>query len=323
MKSLLLVSCIASASLLVGCGSGEGTGDDDVTVDGSVTPQPDGGQVVVPMGEKITLSASTATIPAGAEEEWCEVVELPNTDAIKVHHIKLSIDEGVSHHAIVQLITPGSLWAQATVGQKFKGGGCSIPGSAVPILIGTQKPVIEFQFPDDVYYPVGAKQRLLFNYHYINLNSTAQPVNMKLELWHNDVARNVKAGSLFYNWTDFAAIGAGEMRTQRKDCAPFAAAQTVMTLNGHTHKLGMRFEGFKVHGGVDEKIYDNTDWDNPKYQIYTPPLQLAAGDSLSFSCTWMNTTGSPVSFGVMAKDEMCILGGYIYPTDRLTVECGR
>ena len=93
MKSLLLVSCFASASLLVGCGSGEGTGDDDVTVDGSVTPQPDGGQVVVPQGEKITLSASTATIPAGAEEEWCEVVELPNADAIKVHHITIALQK--------------------------------------------------------------------------------------------------------------------------------------------------------------------------------------------------------------------------------------
>jgi len=322
MNKLSLWGCVASVSLAIGCGSsGANGGDDGGNIDSGSNPPIDA--AVVPTGEKIEITNRPASIPAGAEEEWCEVVELPATTDVKVHHIRLTIDEGVSHHAIVQLITPGSPWAAAPVGMKIKGGGCSIPGSAVPILIGTQKPVLEFNFPSDVYYPVPARQKLLFNYHYVNIAGAAQPVNMKLELWHNDGPRNVKAGSLFYNWTSFPAIGTGETKTARKDCAPFPNGATVITLNGHQHKMGTKFVAYKVSGGVDTKVYENTDWDNPKYQVYAPPMQLAPGESLSFECTWQNTGGAPVSFGVMAKDEMCILGGYIFPTDTLTVECGR
>jgi Copper type II ascorbate-dependent monooxygenase, C-terminal domain len=320
-----LILCFASVSVLgLGCGSGGGGGGGDDDVDsGMQQPQIDGAVVVQPKGEMLTMAAGTAMIPAGAEEEWCEVVALPSNVDIKVNHIRLTINAGVSHHAIVQLITPGSPWAGATVGTKIKQGGCSIPGSAVPILIGTQRPVVEFEFPPDVYYPIAANQKVLLNYHYINTTSSAQPVDMKVELWHDDGPRNIKAGSLFYNWTNFAAIGAGMTSTQRHDCAPFATPKTIMTLNGHFHKMGVKFEAFKVTAGVDTKLYENVDWDNPKYEVYTPPLEIAAGESLSFACTWTNTGGMPVSFGIMGKDEMCILGGYIYPSDSLTVECGR
>jgi len=86
--------------------------------------------------------------------------------------------------------------------------------------------------------------------------------------------------------------------------------------------LGSRFEVFVVRGGVETKVYENLDWDDPLYQVYDPPLELATGDQLKFSCTWHNTTPRWVRFGTSKDDEMCILGGYIYPAADLTVTCG-
>ena len=110
-------------------------------------------------------------------------------------------------------------------------------------------------------------------------------------------------------------------RTQSKTCT-LANAGTIFTLNGHQHQLGTKFEAFTIKGGTEAKIYTNTNWDNPLYEVYAPPIQMAAGKSLKFTCSWQNTSARDVKFGTTTTDEMCILGGYIpAPSNATIVVC--
>lgn len=318
----------------VGCGSdGGGTAVDDagntVTIDGGTTTVDSAvntipGEVTVVMAKGVTIPYPGQPGGGSPEQEWCEIYDLPNPDMVKVHGVRLTIDEGFSHHAIVQLVNGGP-YASAPNGYQLKAGGCSAPGDdRSPILIGTQRPVLEYQFPPDVYFPMNAHQRLLINYHYINTGTTPLNTKIKIEIFHSDPApRTQKAAALFYNWIDFAAIGAGQTSTQSQTCAPFAKNVNIVTLNGHQHKLGTMFEAFRIAGTTETKVYENVDWDNPNYQVYSPIIQINAGERLKFSCTWQNTTGSPVQFGTSKDDEMCILGGFLYPvTTDLIIDCG-
>ncbi len=325
--------CSSSALLAVaGCGS-DGGGNmvtDDagntVTIDGGSTTTPDSSTTVV-VGETLTAIAKGQMIAANSEREICEIYELPNTADVKVHGVRLTIDDGFSHHAIVQLANSG-IWANQPHGTQFVAGGCSAPGDdGSPILIGTQVPVLEYQFPADVYFPMKTKQKLLLNYHYVNTGSTPKFTNVKVEIFHSDPApRTQKAAALFYNWTGFTGIPAGQSSTQSTTCAAFSKNINVVTLNGHQHHFGTQFEAFRVNGATETKIYNNTDWDNPNYQVYNPILQIMQGERIKFTCTWQNTNAAgtqPIDFGTSKDDEMCILGGFIYPvTTDLIVDCG-
>jgi hypothetical protein len=308
---------LGGATLALGCSNNGASGGPDSSVSGG-----DGGQVAdggtttpdaaVSGGAVISATAIGRTINAGSEEEWCELVILDNPDPIKVNHVKFTIDDA-SHHGIVSLVEPSSPWNNAPAGYQIKGAGCNLPGSNDnPILVGTQTNVLDYDFPTDVYFPLPAHAKLVFNYHYINTGTAPIHTNVMLELHHDDVPRNIQAAALFYNWTNFAAIPMGQASSQTKVCT-LANAGTVFTLNGHQHKLGTKFEAYTIKGGVENLVYTNTNWDNPLYKVYTPPIDLAVGDQLKFTCTWQNTTTRDVSFGVTTNDEMCILGGYIYP----------
>src|SRR5689334_3514703 len=102
MRSALGLVSLAAALGLAGCGGADG-GMQNPDVDGAVTPTVDGGPQ--PTGEVIVTHPVGRMVAAGEEVEVCEVVDLTNDAPLKAHSFKLTID-GVSHHAIVQLVMP-------------------------------------------------------------------------------------------------------------------------------------------------------------------------------------------------------------------------
>ena len=68
-----------------------------------------------------------------------------------------------------------------------------------------------------------------------------------------------------------------------------------------------------ISGGSETHVYDSLDWAHPPYEDYSPALSLAAGDRIEWTCTWNNTTGSPVNAGETSEDEMCIAYTFLAP----------
>ena len=75
----------------------------------------------------------------------------------------------------------------------------------------------------------------------------------------------------------------------------------------HSHGVG-----FQVIAGEDE-IYASDTWVDPPAVVFAEPRKIAAGTSVSFSCSYINASPKVVNAGQSIEDdEMCIfLGGYV------------
>jgi hypothetical protein len=93
----------------------------------------------------------------------------------------------------------------------------------------------------------------------------------------------------------------------------------LVVLSSHAHQHLRRFELLKYDGAatVGDPIYTSTDWDSPAIVTLDEPLSLAAGEGLTFRCTFTNDGDQPIVFGTGDYGEMCaIMSGYAYPANR-------
>jgi hypothetical protein len=55
-------------------------------------------------------------------------------------------------------------------------------------------------------------------------------------------------------------------------------------------------------------------WSDPPAAAFSPPLQLKANASITWSCTYINDTSGPLTFGESAlTNAMCNFGSTFYP----------
>jgi hypothetical protein len=95
-----------------------------------------------------------------------------------------------------------------------------------------------------------------------------------------------------------------------------AAGSKFFALTTHTHKHAVTADVNLVHAGQTTNIVHTTNWEAPDVGLWGPPnfLTIQAGDQLTYSCSYSNTTSSPVLVGeTAASNEMCMAIGYYFP----------
>jgi hypothetical protein len=81
----------------------------------------------------------------------------------------------------------------------------------------------------------------------------------------------------------------------------------------HMHSRAVSFNATVNETG--DVLYQTTQWSEPVPKSFNPPLTLHAGNTITWTCSFNNTTGSTLTFGESAtQNEMCILVGTVYPT---------
>ena len=70
---------------------------------------------------------------------------------------------------------------------------------------------------------------------------------------------------------------------------------------------------------VDQQPGTGADFARPGFGILCPPLKVQPGDSFNYSCSYVNTTGSPITVGPTPPNESCLAIGYFFPAG--TVSC--
>ena len=76
----------------------------------------------------------------------------------------------------------------------------------------------------------------------------------------------------------------------------------------HMHKRGYLFQVYKVGGVNDgELLYVSNDYQHPPYQIFSPPLEIKAGERILTKVFYNNETDREITIGVTSEDEMGIL----------------
>ena len=83
------------------------------------------------------------------------------------------------------------------------------------------------------------------------------------------------------------------------------------------HQRGTHYEAFAVANrtGETRPLYATDTWNEPASLDLAPPFEMKAGDTLKYSCTYDNKTGTTLTYGESAAtNEMCNFFGVFYPS---------
>jgi len=300
MQLYVLQATVLMAALGFSCASNSGTTEDpagDYPVD---LPAPVYGLQVQTVGRMI---------PAGADEEWCEVLELPGDPAETyfIGRIELAMTP-FSHHLIVDYAPEGSTRLDdAALGAPVRCNGTHTFGANLVTLAASATPYASEDLPEGVGHVVRGRQRVVFNYHALNSSGGAVPAAHRMNLHRVDHID--KRARLFGFYNQYIEIPARSSRSFADECA-LKNDVVVWSLGRHTHRRGTTFKVSWSGGERDqEHIWTSTDWEQDINFRFEQPVLVPAGTGFRWECAFDNPTDETLIFGPEATDEMCILFG--------------
>lgn len=182
----------------------------------------------------------------------------------------------------------------------------------------SQSPYNEFRYPPGVAVNFPASMGVRINAHY--LNTTGAPITARVTtVFYLAKPGTVQhhAAHLFLNNLGIL-VAPHSQKTMTKTCK-MPKDVLLVAAASHMHQYGKRF--IATSGGTT--LYETTNWADPPFKVYEPPVALSMGSEITFSCDYDNPTDKTLTFGESAAtNEMCILSGRYYPSENgETVEC--
>jgi hypothetical protein len=296
MRLHLALIGLAGLPVLVACGGNH-----------SATQSGDGGAG----DQTVTLTMAPFTVPPGGEVYKCqnfanpfgggdtEVQEFESHMAVGSHHVLLFYRAGA---------TDGAL--EDCSGLEF-----------APTPYGSQVPDFSLSYPPGVAAMIPSTMGLRLQSHY--LNATTQPILASVKvIFHRAPAGSVTAhaGLFFFGNPNLMIPSTNLPYSASKTCS-IGANVNLLLATSHMHQHGT---GVTALLDGSTTLYQTSDWNEPKPKVFAPPMPIAAGSSVTFTCTWINDTGAPLTFGESAAtNEMCILTLPYYPAihDAPTTSC--
>lgn len=108
------------------------------------------------------------------------------------------------------------------------------------------------------------------------------------------------------------ALRPGHLETSTDACT-LATAMHVYFAWPHEHLLGHSFNAAVTGPGGVLTLVDVPSWDFTRQPAVAINADLAAGEVLNLTCTWLNSTDRYVLPGPKTTDEMCGLGLIVSP----------
>lgn len=261
----------------------------------------------------------TATIPAGAEAEYCQFVKIPTAWVTRD-----SIDfSGGSHHVLVyqtrydEIPTEKIDGTPVDTSAAFDCSDGATNGWAIEKLIGGS----QNRDGDSVLaFPAGVGLRVggigMINVHYINGSDVALEANIAVQfdtVPEDDVEIE---GDILFLYNPFISVPANKTARAHWRC-PVYADITIANAQSHMHSRGI---GYEARVDTAAAFYANTEWEGVPVQTYDN-FTVSAGSTLDYYCDFRNTGSVGVYQGPRSTDEMCMLIGSYYPADARTAAC--
>lgn len=313
VAALLLAGCNASND--APSGEAAASANDGVTPPGSAGdagsdaqgsyPGADIGMAPVALGVTRFVT-SPMTVGPGQDVFWEEWVAPPlteDTDVVAVtgkqsvggHHANLYADSNVqpvgTNHAFQQA-------DQLT--QRMLGGVGGEAGASITL-------------PTGVVWRAPKGDALVMQEHYINASASAIVARSGLDMKATPANPANKTASILSNVTLKIDVPAGQMATAEATCVVNHDYPAFMWAN-HMHGYGTSIvTDLVAPDGTTQTLQSDPAWDpnwafNPIYKTFSvdAPFVIPQGSTLHTKCTWMNTTGSALTF----PDEMCIFAAF-------------
>jgi hypothetical protein len=254
-------------------------------------------------------------VPAGVETTQCIVVPLGNSEDVVMDGYDIALSPG-SHHLIAYLTTQQ---AQSDPVNCSPFTGLAL-GTDVPIAFAN-KTNVTWAFPTGIGIDIPAGQNVKIEGHYINATGADLQGQGTVTFRATPKATHVayqSAGYAFYGTTQIDIPPNASFSTgPRFQAGP--TGTTLVSITTHQHRLGTGVKAWasKSEGDVADPIADDADWSQPAWTTLAPQFAFDGTSGLTYQCDWTNTTDQTVSYGESALDEMCFVGGYIYPAQGL------
>jgi hypothetical protein len=179
-----------------------------------------------------------------------------------------------------------------------------------PFTFTSQSPHLIEQFPEGVGATIPTTMGFHLNAHYINTGS--EPVQGKVQITMYVAKSGIitQHAGVLYASQNSIKVPPTDMPAVSTATCNIPQDVNIMSSASHMHQRATNFTS--TSGG--QLLYTSTDWDSPVPATFSPARLLKAGSDLTWSCTYVNDTGSWLTFGESAAtDVMCISVSIFYP----------
>jgi hypothetical protein len=301
LRAMKMLALAVLMPLAFGCGQDgtSGAGVDAPTADGT-TGQPD----APPIPEGYTrLIGRTWDLPAGATDTYrCVRFTVPQDTYIT--NIIAQAPFG-THHTVLSIAG-----ANGTAGADGEQN-CSVTTLGMQMLYASGVGTSPLDFPDGVGIKVSAGQQIHLNLHLFNTTDAPISGDSAILVKSQPTPPPILAEMVFAGKVQFSVpTGMSDLKGGCMVSSPY----TLFAVWPHMHQIATHQKVTLTHGATTTVLHDGAySFLEQTYYLKTPEVAVAAGDKIEVTCSYNNTTGSPVTFGESSTDEMCFSGLYRYP----------
>ena len=267
-------------------------------------------------------------VPAGSEYYASFMFQAPwGADEVQGLKFRSVIDNPkVVHHWILYGVDSATIVdgdVQGGIGQLLP---ASLPGEAFIQGWAPGGPDAEMPANVGLHMPRGATAAFRLEVHYNNLaGTTAQGDASGVEFCVSSHKRTEEAAVHWLGTANFS-VPAHSQKDVVSTCKPNVTRGPVhiMSVSPHMHKIGAHATAIinRADGSKDTLI--DLPFDFADQRAYTMPMDgsssdvlLNAGDTITTTCGFDNTTAAPISFGSNTADEMCFFFTLAWPRGQL------
>jgi hypothetical protein len=295
------------ALAIAACSGGSADPQDEIDAGGADADLSCNGATCLDPEDGFTVETSGVVIDPGQDVEYCEVLQLPGSesDVYYVKRLESQMTPG-SHHLIVSAATEG-VDGDLTVGDRFVCPGGVLGPEYLPVT-GSQSAYREETFPAGVGRVFRGGQKIVVNYHYLNATDTPLDANVQVAFHLTDESEITYIAQSFGFYNTSFSIPPGAKDSVFTQCN-FSEEITIGRLTRHTHRWGTDFRVWFAGGEHDgELVFHSEHYEDTEHDFDTP-IVMSPGTGFRFECAYENTESYPLTFGLKASDEMCILFG--------------
>jgi hypothetical protein len=252
-------------------------------------------------------------VPPNAELYECQDIPNPFGEDIAIVETESTMSSGAHHMYAFQI--PSSDATFAPDGGPSEVSDCPQGGSEFhPYFHLTQLAHDSITYPDGVGRSLKPSEAIRLNVHYLNTSAATVQVGAQVTV------RYVKASAVQQLAAGIFVIGVSLQVPGGASIQAFSYPLTVdmklLQFTGHMHSRGTSFEARATSKTTSQvrPLYSSATWDEPLQLDFAPPFEMKAGDTVEYSCTYENRTGTTLSYGnSAATNEMCNFFGVFYP----------
>jgi hypothetical protein len=300
---------LALALTIAGCGGSEPMntgGDNEPSVDAAV----DAG--FVPPAGYTRLVGRTWT--AGVGENLYKCVRVTIAQDTFITNVIAQAPTG-THHSVLSIAG-----ANGTAGADGDHD-CTATNIGMLMVYASSVGTEPLDFPAGVGIKLAAGQQLHLNLHLFNTSD--ESLTGETAIWVKaasappaTLAEMVLAGPV-----EIQIPANGQPYSVSGTCTA-TSAYTLFAVWPHMHQLGTRQQVELVRGDSASVLHDQPfKFDEQSYFMMSPMTQVATGEQIRVTCTYVNNTGSVVGYGDGAANEMCFSGLYRFPASGSNEYC--